>query len=159
MTKNSASRSESRQPATISGGMAILMGLALVVAAVLVTVAVVFALELGPQGPSQARNAKDAVTDSAQSEEQRALALAKEQERQAQALRDARQQESLDEQAAVFKHARTFSICSPDGVAYWSYAAKWDSRSRTLAPRYDREGLIVRCEFETNTIIPRLALK
>lgn len=155
MTKNSASRSESRQPATISSGMAILMGLALVVVAVLITVAVVFAFELGPQGPSQARNAKDAMNDSAQ----RAMALAKEQERQAQALRDARQQESLEEQAAVFRHARTFSICSPDGVAYWSYAAKWDSRSRTLAPRYDQSGHIVRCEFETNIIIPRLAPK
>lgn len=149
-----ATRSESNQPATISSGTVILMGLALVVAAVLVTVAVVFALELGPQGPSQARNAKDAVTDSAQSEEQRALALAKEQELQAQALRDERQQESLAEQAAVFNDARTYSICSPDGVAYWSHAAKWDDRSRTMAPRYDQNSQLVRCDFKTNALIP-----
>lgn len=61
--------------------------------------------------------------------------------------------EALEEQQAIFYNSKTFSICSPDGVAYWSRYGKWDSRSSSFTPRFGPDGKVVRCDFKTNELI------
>lgn len=66
------------------------------------------------------------------------------------ALQEVQEQKAKEEQVSVFEDTRLYSICSPDGVAYWSRSSSWDTRSWSMAPRYRTDGQLVKCDYESN---------
>ena len=66
------------------------------------------------------------------------------------AIHQIREQKAKEEQVSVFEDSRLYSICSPDGVAYWSRNSAWDARLWSMTPRYRTNGQLVQCDYESN---------
>lgn len=86
------------------------------------------------------------------SPEEEAKEKARLEEQQKAAAKAEQAKESMEEQKAIFYSSRMHSICSPDGVMYWSRYGAWDSRSHALAPRIGRDGKPVLCDFRKNSL-------
>lgn len=86
------------------------------------------------------------------SPEEEAREKARIEQQRKEAAQAGRVKDAMEEQKAIFYSSKMHSICSPDGVMYWSRYGTWDSRSHALAPRIGRDGNPVLCDFETNSL-------